>query len=128
MLAGVIDVGRRLMVAMCIGLLGLVLAIGLGVRSNATSTSCTHPCDGGAPSTAVSGSHSSIPCLRDAACSGGIALGSGAGLAVALVVPAALAGLALAVTRLRRSRSGALARSRLLDGGRFRPPRVLLGI
>jgi hypothetical protein len=106
-----------------------VVAVGLGVGSGAASTSCSNPCrDAGTPVATASGAHSSIPCLRDAACSGGFVLGAGGGFSLALVVPAALGAVALAVTRVRRDRSRRLARSRLLDGGRFRPPQVLLGI
>ena len=79
------------------------------------------------PSSA-SGAHSSIPCVRDAACSGGIALGAGAGFTIALVLPTALSVLALALTRVRRGRSRRFVHGRLLDGGLFRPPQTLLGI
>jgi hypothetical protein len=131
MLCRVIEVGRRLAVGACILLLGLVVVIGLGAGSGGPSgpAACASRCGSGAPATAAApSSHPSIPCLRDAACSGGVLLGAGGGAALALVVPAALGVLALALTRIRRGGVRRLARGRLVDGGRFHPPQVLLGI
>jgi hypothetical protein len=121
------DVGRRLMIAACVVLVGLVLALGFGAGSGVAAPSCSQPCGTGIP-TAVSTKQSSIPCLRDAACSGGVALGNGAGVGTVIVLPAVLALLILAGGTRRRRPARRLPLGRLADGGLFRPPRVLLGI
>jgi len=125
MLTPVTELGRRLIVLACVGLAALVVAIGVGAAGGAAASSCDHPCTTDIP-VAVSGAHSSVPCLRDAACSGGFVLGAGGGFAVALVVPAAFAIAALLVPHFRRRNGFRLLVGRLVAGGLFRPPRALL--
>jgi hypothetical protein len=119
---------RRLALTSIAFALCMLVAVAVPASAGASTPGCAPTCGGATPSVQSPAHPLPEPCMRNASCGGGAALGLGsvAGLAMlAAAVP--VIGLALLQARRRPNFLRPLL-GRVPTGGLFRPPRPLLDV
>jgi hypothetical protein len=106
----------------------LCMLVAIPAAAGAATVGCAPRCGGDAPSIQSPGHPAPEACLHNPTCGGGLALGLGTAAGIGMLATAVPA-IGAALTGRRRRRLWASPRvGRLLSGGLFRPPRLLLDV